>query len=63
MLLPACHISLKYGIMYDGVDISRLSPGMRGIMLLILYLAIDVWDTRPLIVDQPDPSLWSSARI
>lgn len=56
-LFSTSHVSLKYGIKYDGVDISRLSPGMRGIVLLILYLAIDVWDTRPLIVDQPEENL------
>lgn len=30
---------------------------MRGIVLLLLYLAIDRWDTRPLIVDQPEENL------
>jgi hypothetical protein len=26
---------------YDGVDIRKLSPGTRGIVLLLLYLALD----------------------
>lgn len=56
-LFSADHVTLEYGIKYDGVDISRLSPGMRGIVLLILYLAIDQWDTRPLLVDQPEENL------
>lgn len=56
-LFSTDHITLEYGIRYDGVDISKLSPGMRGIVLLILYLAVDVWDMRPLIVDQPEENL------
>jgi predicted ATPase len=36
------------------VDIERLSPGTRGIVLLLLYLAIDREDDRPLIIDQPE---------
>lgn len=34
-----------------------LSPGTKGIVLLILYLAVDVRDIRPLIIDQPDENL------
>jgi predicted ATP-dependent endonuclease of OLD family len=30
---------------------------MRGIVLLMLYLAIDRWDERPLVVDQPEENL------
>jgi ABC-type lipoprotein export system ATPase subunit len=56
-LFSTGHISLEYGIKYDGVELSRLSPGMRGIVLLILYLAVDIWDTRPLVVDQPEENL------
>lgn len=51
------HVSLDYGIRYNGVDIERLSPGTRGIVLLVLYLAIDEWDTRPLVIDQPEENL------
>ena len=51
------HISIKYGIQYDGVEIQRLSPGTRGIVLLLLYLAIDNEDSRPLIIDQPEENL------
>src|SRR5262249_14429921 len=39
------------------VEISRLSPGIRGIVLLMLYLVVDQWDTRPLVVDQPEGNL------
>src|SRR6185437_8322323 len=42
---------------YDGVDIRKLSPGSRGIVLLLLYLALDEADDRPLIIDQPEENL------
>ncbi|MBX3196456.1 MAG: ATP-binding protein, partial [Microbacteriaceae bacterium] len=42
---------------YDGVDIEQLSPGTRGIVLLLLYLAVDQSDDRPLIIDQPEENL------
>jgi AAA domain, putative AbiEii toxin, Type IV TA system/AAA domain len=51
------HIQVKYGLQYDSVDIERLSPGTRGIVLLLLYLAIDADDDRPLIIDQPEENL------
>jgi hypothetical protein len=51
------HIHLTYGIQYEGKDLRLLSPGTKGIVLLILYLAIDRTDNRPLIVDQPDENL------
>ncbi len=48
------HITVRYEISYDGVDIRKLSPGTRGIVLLLLYLALDDSDDRPLIIDQPE---------
>ena len=51
------HISIQYSIDYDGVDIRKLSPGTRGIVLLLLYLALDEADDRPLIIDQPEENL------
>lgn len=51
------HISLSYGLKYNGTDLANLSPGTKGIVLLILYLGMDINDTRPLIVDQPDENL------
>lgn len=51
------HISIEYGIEYDGIDIRKLSPGTRGIVLLLLYLALDDNDDRPLIIDQPEENL------
>lgn len=51
------HIRIQYSIDYDGVDIRKLSPGTRGIVLLLLYLALDDADDRPLIIDQPEENL------
>lgn len=51
------HINVRYEVKYDGVDIRKLSPGTRGIVLLLLYLALDDTDDRPLIIDQPEENL------
>ncbi len=51
------HIRVSYGMRYEGVEIETLSPGTRGIVLLLLYLAIDTEDDRPLIIDQPEENL------
>jgi predicted ATPase len=56
-LFSTDHISVRYEIAYDGVDIRKLSPGTRGIVLLLLYLALDDADDRPLIIDQPEENL------
>ncbi|MGC9445655.1 TrlF family AAA-like ATPase [Cereibacter johrii] len=56
-LFSTDHISIRYGIDYDGVDIRKLSPGTRGIVLLLLYLALDDGDNRPLVIDQPEENL------
>ena len=56
-LFDTSHISVRYEISYDGVDIRKLSPGTRGIVLLLLYLALDDADDRPLIIDQPEENL------
>ena len=51
------HITIHYGVKYEGVDIEQLSPGTRGIVLLLLYLSLDRADNRPLIIDQPEENL------
>ncbi|WP_062236684.1 TrlF family AAA-like ATPase [Aureimonas sp. N4] len=56
-LFDTDHISVRYEIVYDGIDIRKLSPGTRGIVLLLLYLALDDADDRPLIIDQPEENL------
>ncbi|MBW8851375.1 MAG: AAA family ATPase [Xanthomonadales bacterium] len=56
-LYGTSHIEISYSIDYEGVDIRKLSPGTRGIVLLLLYLALDDSDDRPLIIDQPEENL------
>jgi hypothetical protein len=51
------HIRIQYSVDYDSIDIQKLSPGTRGIVLLLLYLALDDADDRPLIIDQPEENL------
>ena len=56
-LFSTDHIQIEYSIDYEGTDITKLSPGTRGIVLLLLYLALDENDHRPLIIDQPEENL------
>jgi hypothetical protein len=51
------HVSVSYTLTYDGIDIERLSPGTRGVVLLLLYLTVDQEDDRPLVIDQPEENL------
>jgi len=51
------HIKIHYSIEYEDLPITQLSPGTRGIVLLLLYLALDLEDSRPLIIDQPEENL------
>ena len=56
-MYSADHVTLSYSLEYDQIDIRRLSPGSRGIVLLLLYLAVDREETVPLIIDQPEENL------
>lgn len=56
-LFSTDHVRIAYGIRFEGKEISQLSPGTRGIVLLILYLSLDSADERPLIIDQPEENL------
>jgi predicted ATP-dependent endonuclease of OLD family len=56
-LFSTDHIGVRYGIQYEGVELGNLSPGTRGVVLLTLYLALDKWDRRPLVIDQPEENL------
>ncbi|HUU14686.1 MAG TPA: AAA family ATPase [Terriglobia bacterium] len=49
--------SVTYSITFDGKDLQFLSPGDKGIVLLLLYLEAENEDNRPLIIDQPDDNL------
>ena len=56
-LYSTSHIHVHYSVDYDSTDIRSLSPGTRGIVLLLLYLALDTGDDRPLVIDQPEENL------
>ncbi len=51
------HIRLHYDIRFDGTELEKLSPGTKGIVLLVLFLALDRNDSRPLLIDQPEENL------
>lgn len=50
------YYDVEYGIKYEGTDLDKLSPGKKGVVLLLIYLTIDK-DYRPLIIDQPEENL------
>jgi ABC-type cobalamin/Fe3+-siderophores transport system ATPase subunit len=56
-LYSTSHVRIQYAITYDGTRIEQLSPGTRGIVLLLLYLVLDRQDERPLLIDQPEENL------
>jgi hypothetical protein len=55
------HIDLTYGLRYNKTELEKLSPGTKGIVLLVPYLAMDEDDNRPLIVDQLEENLDSES--
>jgi len=50
------YFDVEYGIKYEKVDLDKLSPGRKGVVLLMVYLDVDK-DYRPLIIDQPEENL------
>lgn len=50
------YIRPRYILRWEGKDLSMLSPGERGTLLLVFYLLIDKGD-HPLIIDQPEGNL------
>lgn len=60
-IFSVAHIELSYKIHYSGTELEYLSPGTRGIALLVLYLLMDEDDTRPLLIDQPEGNLDNSS--
>jgi hypothetical protein len=46
----------EYSLQLDGKEMKQLSPGERGVLLLIFYLLIDK-DDCPLLIDQPEENL------
>jgi ABC-type lipoprotein export system ATPase subunit len=50
------YLGAKYDLKVDQKDLSELSPGERGGLLLIFYLMLDRQDI-PLVIDQPEDNL------
>ena len=50
------YIQPRYILRWEGKDISMLSPGERGTLLLVFFLLIEKGDT-PLLIDQPEGNL------
>ncbi|MFZ0943431.1 MAG: hypothetical protein WB930_12600 [Syntrophobacteraceae bacterium] len=50
------YVEPRYILRWDGKELSMLSPGERGTLLLVFYLLIDKGDM-PLVIDQPEGNL------
>lgn len=50
------YLQPRYSLTYGGQDIGQLSPGERGLLLLVFYLLVDK-DDIPIVVDQPEENL------
>lgn len=50
------YVRPRYVLRWEGKEISMLSPGERGTLLLVFYLLIEKGDM-PLIIDQPEGNL------
>jgi len=50
------YLEPEYSLKLDGKDLSLLSPGERGTLLLVFYLLVDK-SSKPIIVDQPEENL------
>lgn len=56
-LFDPTNFEIISSLKFDDIDLYLLSPGQKGIILLMLYLEIDKGDYRPLIIDQPEENL------
>lgn len=50
------YIEFRTSLKFDGKNLMELSPGERGLLLLVFYLLLDK-DDCPLIIDQPEENL------
>ncbi len=48
---------INYSIKFNGIELNNLSPGLKGVALLILFLKLDKEDKRPILIDQPEENL------
>ncbi|GLB31402.1 DNA repair ATPase [Lacrimispora amygdalina] len=56
LLFNLDYIGVEFNLNYSGRDLIELSPGERGIVLLIFYLALNKGE-EPIIIDQPEDNL------
>jgi ABC-type lipoprotein export system ATPase subunit len=50
------YLNPRYSLTYKGQEIGQLSPGDRGLLLLVFYLLVDK-DDIPIVIDQPEENL------
>jgi len=50
------YLSPQFAMALNGKPLRQLSPGERGILLLVFYLVVDIGE-EPLIIDQPEGNL------
>lgn len=50
------YLDPEYSLTYAGQELGLLSPGERGLLLLVFYLLVDRNDV-PLVIDQPEENL------
>jgi len=48
---------VAYNIKHQGTSLELLSPGKKGVVLLLMYLVLDTESSIPLIIDQPEENL------
>ena len=56
LLFGLTYLLPRYSLTYGGQEIVQLSPGERGLLLLVFYLLVDK-DDIPLVIDQPEENL------
>jgi predicted ATPase len=50
-------LNISDSIKFQETNIELLSPGKKGIVLLLMYLVLDIVSSTPLIIDQPEENL------
>ncbi len=55
-LFGLSYLKPRYSLTYAKQEIGQLSPGERGLLLLVFYLLVDK-DDIPLVIDQPEENL------
>lgn len=51
------YYNISYSIKFSDIELQNLSPGLKGLALLILFLELDKDDKRPILIDQPEENL------